>query len=518
MRCEEAVKVIEILRLWDLGLTQRQIAESVNCGKSTVGDIQRRCKELGIDHAMACEIIKEKGGNALNKLIYKSANVLNIKPDPDWETIHKRLLARQRLNLRYIWEEEYVSLCSDHMSYSQFCKRYSAWLSETGKKVVMPMDRKPGYELSVDWAGDILEMCVLDTSSGELLDAHIFVATLGDSGYPYAEAFPDEKQESWIAANIHALEWINGVPAVIKPDNCKVAITSAKYYDPILNPAYHDFAKHYNVAIVPTRIRRPKDKATVEGTIGFLETWLLEWLYGKKFESYTDLNAVIRERLIHLIKRPFEKRAGNREEIYKLFDLPALNQLPKDRFERADYVKRTVPDNYHVEYKKFFYSTPFKLYRQKVTIRATDTMVEILDGSNARVALHQRKFAGQRYVTDETHMPEKHRKQRETDRRDGESYRSWASKIGKNTWNAIDMILKSHHVEQVSYRACMGVLQMEKKHGQAALEEACANAIRIGVINYNSIKRLIENPPGAMDKKILPLPKHANLRAPSEFY
>jgi len=172
---------------------------------------------------------------------------------------------------------------------------------------------------------------------------------------------------------------------------------------------------------------------------------------------------------------------------------------------------------FHVEYKNFYYSVPFILYRKKVTIRATDTMVEILDAGNNRVALHQRKRTGNRYVTNEAHMPERHRKQREADRRDGASYRQWAMSIGKNTWTAIDMLLKSQHVEQVSYRSCMGILQMEKKHGRSALEDACRNAVVAGDVRYATIKRFIENPPRSPGARIVPLPRHENLRDPSEF-
>ncbi|MDR0499392.1 MAG: IS21 family transposase [Holophagales bacterium] len=516
MRCKEILKIIEILRLWDLGMTQRQIAASVNCGKSTVGEVQRRCKELGIDCKAASEIA-EKSADELHKLIYPSMSVQNIKADPDWQAIHNRLMTRRRLNLRYIWVEEYSNSDGDHMSYSQFCRRYSSWLSDSGKKVVMAMDRAPGYELCVDWAGDVLEKCVFDTGTGKLLDAHIFVATLGDSGYPYAEAFPDEKQESWITANTHALEWICGLPVVIKPDNCKTAVTKSNYYDPVLNPAYLDFSKHYNVAIVPARVRKPKDKSVTEGTIGYLETWLMEWLVGKRFESYGELNVAIRERLMELIKRPFQQRAGSREEVYRLVDLPMLKPLPKDRFEIAEYIKRSVPDNYHVECHDFYYSVPYKMYRQKVTLRVTNTMIDILDINNVRVALHQRRWTGRRYVTDEAHMPPRHRKQREMDRRDGDSYRMWAANIGKSTRAAIDMLLRSHHVEQVSYRSCMGILHMADKHGKEALEEACGHALENGNVRYMAIKKYIESPPTRELAKVLPLPRHENLRDPSEF-
>ena len=46
MRCTETMRILEIMRLSEQGFTQREIGASVNCGKSTVGDIQRRFREV----------------------------------------------------------------------------------------------------------------------------------------------------------------------------------------------------------------------------------------------------------------------------------------------------------------------------------------------------------------------------------------------------------------------------------------------------------------------------------------
>ena len=110
--------------------------------------------------------------------------------------------------------------------------------------------------------GDKLN-CVVDTSTGEILTAHFFVATLGDSSYPYVEAFPDEKLDKWLLAHVNALRYLGGVPRVIVPDNCKTATTKPSYYDPTINQSYWEFAKHYEVAIVPARVRKPKDYSEV---------------------------------------------------------------------------------------------------------------------------------------------------------------------------------------------------------------------------------------------------------------
>ncbi len=260
---------------------------------------------------------------------------------------------------------------------------------------IMIQSREPGKELFVDWMGDTLD-CVVDSSTGEVLTAHFFVATLGDSSYPYVEAFPDEKLDKWLQAHVNALRFLGGVPRVIVPDNCKTATTKPSYYDPAINHSYWDFAKHYEVAILPARIREPQDKAPVESSIGWLETWLLEWLRGKHFFSFTALNTEIQYRVKELANRPFQKRKGSRHSVFEELDKPALRPLPYSHYEYANYIVRRTPANYHVEYEAFHYSVPHNLYKQMVTIRATATIIEILNDNRERVALHQRRFSGSR--------------------------------------------------------------------------------------------------------------------------
>lgn len=236
-----------------------------------------------------------------------------LKKDPDWRSIHERLQANRRLNLQYLWEE-YKLEKTQGLSYSRFCKRYFDWKNETGKNVIMIQNREPGKELFVDWMGDTLN-CVVDSATGEIHTAHFFVATLGDSSYPYVEAFPDEKLDKWLQAHVNALRYLGGVPRVIVPDNCKTATTKPNYYDPAINHSYWDLAQHYEVAILPARVRKPQDKAPVESSVGWLETWLLEWLRGKRFFSFVALNTEIHYRVKELTKRPFQKRKGSRQNV-----------------------------------------------------------------------------------------------------------------------------------------------------------------------------------------------------------
>ena len=509
MRCTETVSILEIMRLWEHGLSQRDIAASVNCGKSTVNDVQQRCRQAGLTYAEASGLTNA----GIRARLYPSKAEPRESDEPDWEAVHKWLQAGRRRNLRLAWEEYRLSN-REGLGYSQYCKRYREWRESTGKTVTMAFNHEPGKELYVDWVGDTLD-CVTDPVTGQLQTAHFFVAALGCSGYPYVEAFPDEGMESWLTAHIHTFEYIGGTPYVVVPDNCKTAVTKPHYYDPKLNPAYCDLANHYGIAVVPARVRKPKDKPIVEGSVGWLETWLLEWLRGQIFFGFVELNRAITGRVKTLAQRLFQERSGSRASVFEELDRPALRPLPTARFEYTAYVTRRVPDNYHVEYGGFYYSVPYTLYKQEVTVRATASMIEVINESRERVALHQKRLSGSRYVTDPAHMPEKHRRQLENNRRTGREYLEWAATIGQNTRMVIERMLKAQEIEMTAYRACMGVLQCAKKFSPEKLEAACGQALRIGSPCYTTVRGLLQAPPPA--RQLRPLPAHANLRDPAEF-
>jgi len=516
MRFKEPMKIIEVLRLWEKGHSQREIAASVNCAKSTIAGIQQRCLEIGLSY----EAAREKPDEEINVLIYPSCNGGRpVKQDPDWAAIQKRLETSKRINLQYLWEE-YRETEKDGLSRSQFYERYNTWKAATGKNVVMVQTHEPGKELFVDWMGDKLE-CVLDSETGKLLKAHFFVATLGDSGYPTVIAYPNEKQESWINAHVETFNRLGGVPLVVIPDNCRTAVTKANYYEPQLNKTYYDLSLYYNVAIIPARVRAPTDKSQVEGSIGWLETWLLEWLRGKQFSSFTELNVEIKKRVTELSKRPFQKRAGSRESVFLEIDKPALRPLPSRPYEMPVYVERIVPNNYHVEFENFYYSVPYTYYKQKVTVKATYNVIEVYSDRLTRIAIHQRHYTGSLYVSEKSHMPPNHQAQHIINRFDGKRFRSWANSIGVNTFYVIDTLLKERDIEQTAYKSCMGILQFARQKGNSRLEAACSKARRLGNISYgvifNILKNNQENTQLLLDLDQAVTPVHENVRGQTAF-
>lgn len=505
------MKIVEMLRLAEKGLSQREIARSAGCGKSTVGDILKLCKDKSITH----DIAKWLSDDELHATLYPQRAKSTIAHTPDWHLVHEELAKNKHLNLQLLWEE-YRERAPNGLSYSRFCELYRQYRKATARTVSLYHERKAGEIMEVDWMGDHLP-CVADENSGDVIGAHFFVAVLGHSHMPYVEAFPNEQEMSWITGHVNALKYYGGVPRIIITDNCKTAVTKARYYEPIINSAYWELSQHYDVAVVPTRVRKPKDKAVVEQSVGWLETWLLGKLRNQRFFSFHELNKVILKLLGELSARPFQKREGSRQSEFIRIDKPALRPLPLRKYEIADVVLRRVGDNYHLEYDKFNYSVPYIHHKEQVILRATKSTIEVLDKNQVRIASHIRRYKKSegRYVTNIDHMPDNHRAVHESRRFDGGRYRQWASSIGLDTYFVINRLLDSFSVEEQGYKSCMGILQLAKKYSNARLEAACKRAREIGSCTYTTVSTIIKKPEAfanAHVPNIRSTPKHENIR------
>ena len=516
MRCLSYMNIIEILRLHEMHVfTQREIAASVGCSKTTVSDILAKCRECGLTYDDAKDMTQER----INELIYPdSFGRKQVKEEPDWEYYHGKLQSSRRMNLQYIWTEYYRPNHPDGYSYSRFCAKYNQWKDKTGKDVILPQECEPGRELFIDWIGDTLP-CVVDIETGEVHDAHFFVTTMGDSSYPFVEAFPDETQLNWLQAHIDALNWYGGAPKIFVPDNTKTAVIHSNLYEPELNHGYRDLARHYGVAILPARVRKPKDKPSVESGVGWLETWLLEWLKDRIYYSFEALNHDIRERVEELSQRDFQRREGSRRSVFDALDRPALRPLPLDTYEAfSTKVVNKVPNNYHVECDKFYYSVPYSFYKRKVIMHIYAKKIEIFSENGDRIAIHQRHFSGRRYVTNPEHMPANHRAVAEFRSYDASRYRSIANAIGKSTAVFVDKLFENVDFEEQAYKSCQSIIGFSKKYGNERVDLACDKAISLNSVNYTTLRNILKNgqelsPVQSPDSDAdTPTPEHDNLR------
>jgi Transposase and inactivated derivatives len=189
---------------------------------------------------------------------------------------------------------------------------YRAWCGE--HKISMRQTHYAGEKLFVDYAGHTIP--IYNKSNDEVVKAQIFIAVLGASNYTYAEATMTQELSNWISSNVRAFEFLGGVPKIVVPDNLKSAIAKPCRYEPDINLTYLQMAQHYNIAVIPARTYKPKDKAKVEGGVLIVSRWILARLRNHKFYSLAELNAVIRSLLDDLNNRPFKNYQALEEALF----------------------------------------------------------------------------------------------------------------------------------------------------------------------------------------------------------
>ncbi|MCM1023468.1 MAG: IS21 family transposase [Prevotella sp.] len=352
---------------------------------------------------------------------------------------------------------------------TQFNKYYNDFIAR--KNATMHLNHKPGKIMQVDWAGDTAS--IIDTDTGNPIPAYVFVATLPYSGYSYVEAFLSMNQECWITAHVNAYKFFGGVTRIIQCDNLKTGVDKHGKDEVILNKTYQELSEHYNTAVIPARVRAPKDKAMVEGTVGVISTFILAALRNGRFFSLSELNEAIWERLSLFNSKPFQKKDGSRSTMFeeeKYYLLP----LPSRHYEMSTWKVATVSPNYHISVDKMNYSVPYEYIRQKVDVRLTTKTVEVFFEGN-RICSHIRLYGRpEQYSTVDSHMPPEHQQYIKWN---GERFIEQAAKIGNSTETVIKAVLSGYKTEQLGYKTCMSILRLADKYSVERLENACRKAL-----------------------------------------
>ena len=502
-------KIREVLRLKFEGrLSERQIARSVGIARSSVSEYLRRFQESGLVWPLSPALTDrdlEAGLFPPPPAIPRAQRMV-----PDWAVVQTEL-RRKGVTLFLLWQE-YKAACPQGFQYSWFCDHYQDWLGR--RDLVMRQIHRAGEKLFVDFAGPTVRL--VDTRTGEIREAQVFVAVLGASNYTYAEAVASQGLPDWIGAHVRAFEFFGGVPEVLVPDNLAAGVRKACRYEPDLNPTYADLAAHYGVAVVPARVRKPRDKAKVEAGVLLVERWILARLRHRTFTSLTALNRALRELLEDLNRRPFKKLPGCRREAFETVDRPALRPLPATPYQFAEWKRATVPVDYHIELEGHYYSVPHTLVGRKLDLRHTATTVEVFH-QGQRVAAHPKVNLKGRFTTLEAHMPPEHRHARWSPER----LIRWAEQTGPHTVRFITAILHGRRHPEQGFRTCLGVLRLGERYSSTRLEAACHRALALNALSYRSVESILAH--GLEAQPLVPEPTapsldHANLRGSEYFH
>lgn len=439
-------------------------------------------------------------------------SIAQRKLAPDWTWVQEQM-QRADATLEVIWREWRESH-PEGIGYSSFTHGYRTWIKS--RHIVMRRVHVPGDKLFVDFAGRTVE--IRDPQGGASTFAQIFVAVLGYSNLTYVEAVASQTTADWVQCHANCFAAIGGVPNWVVSDNLKAAVWRRERDRTVLNPAYSECMQHYGTVAVPTRSRKPKDKAKAEVGVQIAQRWILFRLRDRVFFDLGELNQELRRLTQVMNTHPFKKLAGNRLARFESDEPAHLKPLPNSAFELCDwkYGVRAGHD-YHVEHDAAYYSVPYRLRGMRVDLRYTRQIIEIFHAGQ-RVALHDLTTTPGEIVTAPGHRPVAHQRVLE-----GEplALSSWAKSVGPYTQLMIDHHLENRPDLTNGLKAARRMRELARLYGNERFEEVCGYAFPLNIVSLRSVESIIKQQADRQQTRqsssVPPKGNHENVRGGSYF-
>ena len=508
--------VRSILQLFLRGFSSRKIARDLDISRNTV--------KLYLDRFNACAFslaqLYQMDDAPLHAVAYTDAK--QIQSDPRTEAFKSRIayflaeLKRTGVTKYLLWEE-YKKDHPECYGYSQFCDLLAQYRKV--HEATMHFDHEPGDVMMVDFAGD--NQSYVDKDSGEVISCPVFIAVLPCSGYSFAVALPNATQPNVIKALNLCLQYFGGAPQSLKCDNMKTAVSKSNRYEPVFTDTIIHWALHNNITLLAARVRKPKDKASVENEVKLVYQRIYAPLRNKIFFSLTELNAHIVEQLKEHHRHLLQKKDYSRSERFVTHEKPLLQPLPPEAYCIRHATKNKVQKNYHITLGEDWhhYSVPFSFIGKTVNaIYDTDT-VEIYH-EHKRIALHVRSFKRHDFTTIKEHMPESHQRYAEQKGWTPDYFLEQAGKVGPSARLYIQQVLKARRFTEQTYNACLGILRLVQAYTAPRVEAACKRALTGLSYNYTTINNILINNLDTLEPEQLVLfkmPDHGNLRGPESY-
>lgn len=506
-------KIREILRLRLAGgLSIRQIRASTKVSVGAIQKLLSRAEALGLSWPLPGELDDEQ----LARLFYPGADTTASSryQVPDWSAVHQEL-KRKGVTKQLLWEEytqQYPNRC---YSYSQFCDRYRHWRER--RKRSMRQSHKAGEKCFVDYCGQTVP--IVNPQTGEVRDAQVFVGVLGASNYTYLEATWTQQLPDWLGSHVRMFEDFGGCPALLVPDNLKSGVSRACRYDPDLNPSYRQLAEHYQVAVMPARPKKPKDKAKAEVGVQIAERWVLARLRHHTFFSLAELNQCLRALRQELNDKPFKQLPGNRLQVFQQLDQPALRPLPAHPYRYVEIKPVKLNIDYHVQFEQHLYSAPHQYVGETLELHAARQLITLYYRGR-QVASHVRQYTPG-ITTVAAHMPKRHQKHQQwTPGR----LKHWAREIGPEVLSWVNHQLAAKAHPEQAYRLCLGLLNLSREYPSQRVNAACKIANREHLYRLKHIKSILKSNLDRLPEPLnlqpeIELPQdHENVRGPHHYH
>lgn len=460
-----------VLQLRAEGLSGRAIAAAQGMSRKSITAVFEAADATGTSWD---DVVDLPEGEVYSRMFPGRGEHESVFAQPDWERVHREM-ARVGVTLKLL-HGEYADVAASSgapvMGYDRFCKNYQHHVMVTG--AASRVGHKAAQSVEVDWSGPTMELT--DPVTGATSPVFLFVACLPFSRFAFVEPTLDMRQEAWLRAHVAMFEFFGGsVPRVV-PDNLKTGVLKhPREGEVVLNDAYREMAAHYTAAVLPGRVRRPKDKASVENTVAHVATWVIAGLREQQFATLPELKAAITDRIDDYNRAPFQKRPGSRRSVFTAEEQPLLTPLPAVSYEISRWLYgRRVGRNGHVVFERNFYSVPFAHLGTKVDLRITARTLEVYQGSQ-RLTTHLLLPEGSanQYRTNDADLPAGDRYQPW----DAARVRAWAERIGPATVIVINRIFESVPIDEQGLDAALAVLRLSRRFSSERVEAASQLAL-----------------------------------------
>lgn len=517
-KCKEMNKIKQALRLHLDGESNRSIGRRLGLYKGTVNKYITLAESCGMPIPDLLALDEPE----VERVLTGGSPAYS---DDRFQDLKERLpyiaseLERKHMTMYLLWRE-YRMQMPEGYGYTQFCFHVNQYTEARKPSFVLAPDREGGQYLFVDYAGDTMSYTDLDT--GEEVRCQIFVASLPASDYGFAMAVPSQTIDDFLHALECCLRHIGGVPKIIVTDNLKASVVKADRYEPEIGRSMEDFAEHFGCVTIPARSGRPKDKALVENHVKLTYHDVYAPLRDCQFFSIDELNRSIAEMMRHHNQRRMQRLPFTREERFISIDRPALKPLRAERFEVRYRCELLVNPNSFVYMgrHKVYYSVPYKLIGQRVSVVYTRTLVTIYSRQGEKVATHPRSYAIGEYVKVDSHLPSYYNDYVQLS---PARYIARADRISPRFGDVIKGVFGQNPSAppETFYKSCDGLFHLERTTEPGLFARACKAALDHGRCNYGFIKRLVESrcaglPAEGDDPTLFPS-DHENIRGREYF-
>lgn len=503
---------VEMFRHWNAGRSQVQIHDALNIDRKTIRKYLAPALAEGVQPSPAEvfdeELWRERLGRWFPELVDPAARALTwleIAPHHQWITDQLAVPVTVATIAQRLRDDHRVDVSESTV------RRYIATTFTEQRlegKVTVPRGAvEPGSEAQIDYGR--LGMW-FDPASGRRVAVWVFAMILACSRALFVQPVLRMDQRSWNASHVAAFEFFGGVPARLVCDNLKTGVTRPDLYDPQINLAYGELAAFYGTLIDPARARKPKDKPRVERPMPYIRD---SFFAGREFTSLAQMQAEALRWATEVYGTHKHRGMDGQSpaSVFAAVERDALMALPQRPFESVLYTLGRLAPDCHVKSGKVFYSAPWRLIGQQLTVRTAGDVVQIFhDG--AVVATHVLHLCGR--STNFAHYPP-HKIAHTL--RSVAWCRTQAEQIGPGAVAIVAELSVINAIHRL--RAIQGIIRLREKYADDRLDAACARALAVGDPRYRTVKGILvagtehgEDTPG----QHIPTPP-AMLRGPDAF-